>query len=137
MTVPHISLASGKEFDLVRAMIARWGTAASGIGDDAAVLDLPPGERVVVSTDASVEGVHFRRDWLTATEIGYRATAAALSDLAAMAAAPRGLVVALGIPERWLPEVEALADGIGEAARLSGTPIVGGDVTRASELSVT
>ncbi len=137
MTVPHISLASGKEFDLVRAMIARWGTAASGIGDDAAVLDLPPGERVVVSTDASVEGVHFRRDWLTATEIGYRATAAALSDLAAMAAAPRGLVVALAIPERWLPEVEALADGIGEAARLSGTPIVGGDVTRASELSVT
>lgn len=137
MTVPHISLASGKEFDLVRAMIARWGTAASGIGDDAAVLDLPPGERVVVSTDASVEGVHFRRDWLTATEIGYRATAAALSDLAAMAAAPRGLVVALGIPERWLPDVEALADGIGEAARLSGTPIVGGDVTRASELSVT
>jgi thiamine monophosphate kinase len=130
VTVPHISLASGKEFDLVRAMIARWGTAASGIGDDAAVLDLPPGERVVVSTDASVEGVHFRRDWLTATEIGYRATAAALSDLAAMAAAPRGLVVALGIPERWLPEVRrSQTDQRSREARDADRQ---GDVTRAS-----
>lgn len=137
MTAPHIGLASGKEFDLVRSMLARWGTIASGIGDDAAVLDIPPGERVVVSTDASVEGVHFRREWLTPLEIGYRATAAALSDLAAMGAAPRGLVIALGIPEQWLGDVDALADGIGEAARLSGTPIVGGDISRAGELSVT
>ncbi|MCC6928455.1 MAG: thiamine-phosphate kinase [Gemmatimonadaceae bacterium] len=135
--MPHISLASGREFDLVRAMLARWGELASGVGDDAAVLDIPPGERLVVSTDSSVDGVHFRREWLTPAEIGYRATAAALSDLAAMAATPRGLVVALTLPESWLTTVEALADGIGEAARLSGTPIVGGDIARASELSIT
>lgn len=135
--MPHISLASGREFDLVRAMLARWGALASGVGDDAAVLEVPPGERLVVSTDSSVEGVHFRREWLTPAEIGYRATAAALSDLAAMAAAPRGLVVALALPESWLSSVDALADGIGEAARLSATPIVGGDLTRASELSIT
>ena len=135
--MPHISLASGREFDLVRAMLARWGPLASGVGDDAAVIELPPGERLVVSTDSSVDGVHFRREWLSPIEIGYRATAAALSDLVAMAAAPRGLVIALALPESWLTAVEALADGIGEAARLSGTPIVGGDITRASELSIT
>ncbi|HEX4933804.1 MAG TPA: thiamine-phosphate kinase [Gemmatimonadaceae bacterium] len=135
--MPHISLASGREFDLVRSMLARWGPLASGVGDDAAVLDIPPGERLVVSTDSSVDGVHFRREWLSPVEIGYRATTAALSDLAAMAAAPRGLVIALGLPDAWLASVEALADGIGEAARVTGTPIVGGDLTRATELSIT
>lgn len=132
----HIGLGPGREFDLVRRMLARWGELAHGVGDDAAILDVPAGERVVVSTDASVEGVHFRREWLSLREFGYRASAAALSDLAAMAATPRGMVVALTLPEASMEEVEALADGIGDAARQTGTPIVGGDITRGRQLAV-
>ena len=59
-----------REFDAFASMLARWGPRATGIGDDAAVLDVPAGERLVVSTDASVEDVHFRREWLTPREIG-------------------------------------------------------------------
>lgn len=137
MPPSNIALGPGREFDLVRAMLGRWGALAHGIGDDAAIVDIPPGERLVVSTDASVEGVHFKREWLTLREFGYRATAAALSDLAAMSAAPRGMVIALTLPEASIEEVEALSDGIGDAARVTGTPIVGGDVTRGRQLTVT
>src|SRR5258708_19415398 len=92
-------MAHGAEFDAVRDLLAEWGPVASGIGDAAAVLDVPPGERLVISTDASIEDVHFRREWLTAEEIGARAAAAALSDLAAMASVPRGLLLSLGAPQ--------------------------------------
>src|ERR1700716_1049348 len=52
----HIPLGQGVEFDAIREMLAQWGDHARGIGDDAAVVDLPPGDRLVTSTDASVEG---------------------------------------------------------------------------------
>jgi len=130
-------LGAGREFDLVRAMQRRWGTLARGIGDDAAVLDVPPGERLVVSTDSSVEGVHFRRGWLTAEEIGYRATSAALSDLAAMAASPLGFVVAIALPDEWRAELPGLVDGIGVAARESAAPVIGGDMTSGRDLALT
>ena len=90
----HLPLGPGAEFDAVRAMLDVWGAQARGIGDDGALLDVPPGTRLVVSTDTSVEDVHFRRAWMTPEEIGYRAAMAALSDLAAMGAAPLGLLVA-------------------------------------------
>ena len=130
------ALGPGREFDAIRRMLALWGPAASDVGDDAAVLTLPAGEQLCVSTDASVENVHFRREWLTATEIGYRATVAALSDLAAMAARPVGVLVALTLPGRWRAEVDAIAAGVGEAARLHGAPIVGGDTCAGGELSL-
>ncbi|MBC7790826.1 MAG: thiamine-phosphate kinase [Anaerolineae bacterium] len=132
----EIALGGGKEFDLIRAMRSRWGNRASGIGDDAAILEVPAGERLVVSTDASIENVHFRRDWLTPEEIGYRAATSALSDLAAMAATPFAVLVALSMPEEWVPDLPAIADGIGEAASIVGAQIVGGDLTRASELAI-
>ena len=97
----HHALGPGREFDAVRALMARWGDLARGIGDDAAVLDVPPGERLVVSVDSSVEDRHFRRAWLTPEEIGYRAATAALSDLAAMGARPLGMLVALALPTAW------------------------------------
>ncbi len=131
-----IALGGGVEFDLIRAMRSRWGSRAAGIGDDAAVLDLPAGERLVVSTDASIENVHFRREWLTPEEIGYRATTAALSDLAAMAATPFAVLVTLSVPQEWLTQLLALADGIGEAVNAVGARIVGGDLTRAGELAI-
>lgn len=133
----HIALGRGSEFDVVRRMLDRWGDLASGIGDDAAVVPVPAAARLVVSTDTSLEDVHFRSDWLTATEIGYRATAAALSDLAAMAATPIGVFLALTLPASRLRQVEEIADGIGECVRSSGARILGGDIARGDKLSLT
>jgi thiamine-monophosphate kinase len=130
-------LGPGAEFDAVRALLDKWGTAAIGIGDDAALLDVPPGERLVVSTDSSVETVHFRREWLSSEEIGWRATMAALSDLAAMGAAPLGVLLALTVPRSWRSELSALASGIGEAVSKHAAPIVGGDVTDGDRLALT
>jgi thiamine-monophosphate kinase len=130
-------LGPGREFDAIRAMLARWGSTAVGIGGDAADLTVPDGQRLLVSTDTSVEGVHFRRDWLSPTEIGYRATAAALSDLAAVAATPLGLLLSLTVPDSWRAVMPDLADGVGEATRGARAHIVGGDVVRGDALSLT
>jgi thiamine-monophosphate kinase len=81
--------------------------------------------------------VHFRREWLNHFEIGYRATAASLSDLAAMAARPLGLVIALTLPEADRSEARAIATGIGEGASAVMCPIVGGDLTSGKTLSLT
>jgi thiamine-monophosphate kinase len=91
----HTPIGKGIEFDAIRRMIERWGLNARSVGDDAAVIPSIGDRSLVVSTDTSVENVHFRREWLSAQEIGYRATAAALSDLAAMAARPLGILVAI------------------------------------------
>ena len=133
----HLALGAGLEFDAIRAMLRVWGALATGIGDDAAVLSVPPDEQLVVSTDATFEHVHFQRGWLSSREHGARATAAALSDLAAMAARPAGLLLALAVPPAWRGELDALARGVGEMAAAAACPIVGGNVTRAGELSLT
>lgn len=122
---------------MIRRLGNRWGSLARGIGDDAAVITNLEGGALVVSTDTSVEGVHFRREWLTPGEIGYRAAAAALSDLAAMGAKPIGILAALTIPDTWLGNIDAIADGIGDAARAASAPIIGGDLSRGAELSLT
>lgn len=133
---PGAMLGPGREFDLIRRLLERWGGRAHGIGDDAAVLDVPRGARLVASTDSAIENVHFRREWLSPEEIGWRAAMAALSDLAAMAAQPLGVLVALSGPDRWIDDIPALADGIGAAAEAAGARIVGGDLTRAGELAI-
>ena len=133
----NIALGPGNEFDIVRTLLAEWGEAAERIGDDAAILQVPVGEKLVVSTDTSLEGVHFQRDWLNHFEIGYRATAAALSDLAAMAARPLGIVIALTLPEADREEARTIATGIGEGAAAVLCPIVGGDLTAGKTLSLT
>lgn len=132
----HVTMGPGREFDAVRALLEQWGAAAVGIGDDGAVLDVPAGSRLVVSTDTTVEDVHFRRAWLTPTEIGWRAATAALSDLAAMGSSPLGVLVALTVPARWRDALGALAEGIGAAAEAAGAPIVGGDVTDGDRLAL-
>jgi len=130
-------LGPGREFDLVRAMLARWGDRARGVGDDAAVLTVPSGEELVVSTDTSLEDVHFRRDWLSPEEIGWRAAAAALSDLAAMAAKPLGVLVAITLPQHYIDTLGELAEGIAAATSASGAQIVGGDLTSGERLTIT
>jgi thiamine-monophosphate kinase len=136
MTASHLPLGPGSEFDTVRATLARWGSIARGTGDDAALLDVPPGRHLVISTDTAVENVHFRREWLSAEEIAYRAGAAAVSDLAAMGATPFAMVISLTLPESWRDQAMGLADGIAIVARDTGTPIVGGDLSSGSELSI-
>lgn len=135
--LPHLAMGDGAEFDAIRRMLTTWSAQAEGIGDDAAILDIPQGERLVVSTDASVEGVHFKREWFSGEEIGARAASAALSDLAAMAATPRGLLLALGLPTSWRSELEALARGVGAAAAAVHGPILGGNIAASEALSLT
>lgn len=132
-----IDLGPGREFDAIRQMLARWADRARGIGDDAATVELPRGDALVASVDAAVEDVHFRRGWLTAREIGHRAAAAALSDLAAMGAAPLGMLLAIAIPDAWRPDLLEIADGVGDVARRWKAPILGGNTTRGRELSIT
>jgi thiamine-monophosphate kinase len=133
----HLPLGAGGEFDAIRAMLEEWGPHATGVGDDAALVTVPANEQLVVSTDASVEKVHFRREWMTPAEIGERAASAALSDLAAMAAAPLGLLLALSVPERWQEDLTELARGVGAASARARCPIVGGNLTRGDALSLT
>lgn len=132
----NIPLGPGREFDLIRDLVRNWGDTAHGIGDDAAILAVPAGSHLLASTDATVEDVHFREGWLEPAEVGYRAATAALSDLAAMAATPIAMLVAMSVPERWRARVPAIAEGIGEAARAFHAPITGGNLTRGSELSL-
>jgi thiamine-monophosphate kinase len=104
-----------------------------GSGDDAAVT-VPEGA-TATSVDALVEGVHFRRDRASLAQIGHKALAAALSDLAAMGAEPGEAYVVLGVP-RGLDEdgcVELL-DGMASLAAATGTTLAGGDITRSAEL---
>lgn len=109
-----------------------------GIGDDAALLRLRRAEDAVLSTDALVEGVHFRWEWESPAHLGARALVAALSDLAAMGARPLGVTVALAAPpELALARVDGVVRGLLGAARRFGAPLVGGNVARARETSLT
>jgi len=102
---------------------------AEQIEDDAA--ELEPG--LVVTQDSLVEGVHFRLDWLSWQELGFRAAAVNISDLAASGARPEALLVSLGLPgETELDEVVSLYAGIVEA----GVPVRGGDTTEAASVFV-
>ena len=130
-------MGAGAEFDLIRALVSRWGPLARGIGDDAALVDVPAGHQLVASVDSAVDGVHFRREWLRPREIGYRATAAALSDLAAMGATAQAILVAFALPPDWLDDIGAVADGIGTMTRAAGASIAGGNITRAAQFSIT
>jgi thiamine-monophosphate kinase len=132
-----IRMGAGLEFDLIRKLRERWGPLAVGMGDDASVLSVARGDRLVLSTDTAVDGVHFRRDWISMREIGYRAVTAALSDLAAMAAEPRGALVALTLPYDDHERLMELADGIGDAVRAAGTVVLGGNLVRGDMLAIT
>jgi thiamine-monophosphate kinase len=107
-----------------------------GPGDDAAVTSAPDG-RVVASTDMLVEGVHFRLDWSTPEQIGRKAAAANLADIAAMGAVPTALLVGLGCPADTPASVaEGLATGIWAEADVVGAGVVGGDVVSALSMVI-
>jgi thiamine-monophosphate kinase len=131
-------LGPGAEFDLIRRFLGSEADGEGGAplpdrvrvgpGDDCAVIR---GEGIAISMDLSLEGVHFLRDWLTPEEVGYRATAAALSDLAAMAATPIGVLVGLALrPEDVMELGPRLMAGARAAAAGSAAVLLGGDTTR-------
>jgi thiamine-monophosphate kinase len=109
----------------------------AGVGDDAAVLLPTPGHRLVVTTDVLVEGLDFTAELSEPEDWGWKAVAANLSDLAAMAAEARWLVLALTVPEATpVPTLERVYAGVGEACRTFGVSLVGGDVSAGPALSL-
>jgi thiamine-monophosphate kinase len=123
------------EFGVIDRIVARSGAAAAaevGPGDDAAVLRAPD-QRVVATTDVLVEGRHFRRDWSSAEDIGHKAAAANLADVAAMGATTTALLVGLACPPdtstSWL---EGVAAGMAEECAPMGAAVVGGDMVAAA-----
>ncbi|HET7053152.1 MAG TPA: thiamine-phosphate kinase [Solirubrobacterales bacterium] len=127
------------EFELLEAIRRRLPAAgarvALGSGDDAAIS--VPGGATATSVDALIDGVHFRRESSSLKQIGHKALAVALSDLAAMGAAPGEAYVVLGVPtdlnESGCME---LLDGMAALAEETGTIVAGGDVTRAPTLTL-
>jgi thiamine-monophosphate kinase len=125
------------EFGLIRALTQRLPPsprALVGIGDDAAVLATPDG-RVVATTDFLLEGRHFRRDWSTGRDVGHKAAARSLADVAAMGAAPTALLVALAVPPD-LPVGWALdlAAGLAAECERAGASVIGGDTAQAPDV---
>ena len=127
-SIGPIHLGPGAEFDLIRRLIKSDDILPMGIalgpGDDAAVIE----GGWVISTDLCLEGVHFERAWLEDKEIGFRAVSCALSDLAAMAAAPVGVFISIAANEEEV--VESLQSGCRTAASEVGAVILGGDLSR-------
>jgi thiamine-monophosphate kinase len=127
------------EFDLLRRIRERLPPAGRqvvlGSGDDAAIS--VPGGATVTSVDALVDGVHFRRGWSSPAQIGGKALAVALSDLAAMGAEAGEAYVVLGVPEDFDEDgCLELLDGMVGVAGETGTTLAGGDVTRAPVLTL-
>lgn len=108
-----------------------------GIGDDAALWQPSRSHRSVISTDMLVEGVHFRRDTMSLEDAGWRAMAAALSDLAAMGARPVLATIALGVPAANADaQILELYHGIATAARCFEITIAGGDLSRSDLVTI-
>src|SRR5712691_4171192 len=131
-----MNLGPGKEFDRIRAIfnrISELSPEAESLGDDCALVPLGT-TTLAVSIDASLEGVHFRTDWLDFKEIGFRAAGAALSDLAADGATPLGVLVSLGIPPTNAkngadPAAEIMA-GVATMVNNVDGKVLGGDLVR-------
>ncbi|HET8818646.1 MAG TPA: thiamine-phosphate kinase [Xanthomonadaceae bacterium] len=113
----------------IRSRATSRNDVVAGIGDDAALLRVPPGRLLVVATDTLNANVHFPGDTAPA-DIGWKALAVNLSDLAAMAASPAWCTLALSLPDADTAWVDAFLDGFLELAALHEVALVGGDTTR-------
>lgn len=138
------TIAEVAELEALRRIFPRLPEADAallGPGDDAAVLSAPDG-RFVVTTDMMIHGPDFRTAWSSPHDLGWKAAATNLSDVAAMGARPTGLVVALAVPESTpIADLEAFADGLRDACKAlaPGCGVVGGDlsVSRTFTIAVT
>jgi thiamine-monophosphate kinase len=115
----------------IRRRAARGPGIITGIGDDCAVLRVPRGHELLVTTDFSLENVHFRRAWHAPDVVGWRCLTRGLSDLAAMGGEPRAAFLSLALdrhtPKEW---VNRFLDGLLRAAREFRTPLAGGDTAQ-------
>ena len=131
-----LALGPGPEFDRIRAITGVLGPQGAGLGDDCGLFR-EGDEFIALSTDVSVEGVHFRRQWITPAETGWRSAATAFSDLAAEGAEPIGLLCAVSVPagaaQADLLQVMA---GVGAAARAVNSGVLGGDLSSGPSWSV-
>ncbi|MGH8126348.1 MAG: thiamine-phosphate kinase [Rhodanobacteraceae bacterium] len=131
--------AALSEFALIEAIRARVNVArrdaALGIGDDAALLEVPVNRELVACTDTLVAGVHFLPEALPG-DLGWKSLAVNLSDLAAMGAEPAWALLALTLPNADARFVERFADGFAELARAHDLALIGGDTTQ-GPLSIT
>lgn len=120
-----------RETDCLTVVHPSRGEVIVGIGDDAAVLRLPEGHDLVTTTDALIEGIHFRRDWSRPEDIGWKSLAVNVSDVGAIGARPLAATISLALPSdlpvRW---VDRFYSGLSECAEAYGCPIVGGDTVR-------
>ncbi|HEX5706122.1 MAG TPA: thiamine-phosphate kinase [Pyrinomonadaceae bacterium] len=132
------------EFDFIAQLRARPSELDArgarglvrGIGDDAAVFAPTPASELLVTSDLLVEEIDFRLDTFEPSDIGHKAVAASLSDIAAMGGRPRWVLLSIGVPQRlWRKPrfVEDLFDGASSLARLHGAHVVGGDISRTPE----
>ncbi len=102
-----------------------------GIGDDAAVITLPEGHQLLTSTDMLIEGIHFRHDWTSPEDLGHKAVAVNLSDIAAMGGTPRYLYLGFACPGTTpLEDINAFLKGALEEAERYNVTLVGGDTCR-------
>lgn len=127
------------EFGLIEAIRSQQDPGPGvllGPGDDAAVVAAPD-SRVVISTDVLVEGVHFKGEWAPPEDIGRRAAAATLADLASMGATATALVVSLTGPSAMASTwALGLAGGLAQEAALVGASVVGGDLSAGRQVSI-
>src|SRR5688500_3856380 len=134
-----MTVSATGEFGLIARVTARLAVSPAtllGPGDDAAIVAAPDA-RVVASTDVLVDGRHFRRDWSSARDVGHRAAAANLADIAAMGARPTALLVALCAPANLqITWAEELADGLAAEAAKTGATVVGGDTSSSPTLTI-
>jgi thiamine-monophosphate kinase len=140
VTAPDPTVGELSESAILRRILDRLGpsNALVGPGDDAALIAAPDG-RVVASVDTLVHGPDFRLAWSSAFDLGWKAAAVNLADIAAMGARPTALLVALAMPdETRLSFVEGLADGLRQACHelAPGCAVEGGDLTVSDTLTI-
>jgi thiamine-monophosphate kinase len=132
------TLAEVGEFPLIAAITEGLSLASDvwvGPGDDAAVLAIE--DAVATSVDVLVEGVHFRRDWSDARDVGRKAVAVNVADLEAVGARATGLLVGFSAPgDLTLGWVLDFADGLCQEGQLAGVSLLGGDVTKARDITI-
>lgn len=127
---------STSEFELIDQFLAPFG-GGEGVGSDCAAVRVGRGMQLVSTTDAIVQNVHFTLPRFTPEDIGWKALAVNLSDLAAAGARPRWFLCALGVPPRTARLAPRIARGMASLARKFDCKLIGGNVTRASEWSIT
>lgn len=123
------------EFEFIDRLRRRLPTPPPGqvwVGDDAAVLE----DGLLLATDILVDGVHFRSEWCEPADVGWKALAVNISDVAAMGGSPVAAVAAMTVPPGAPGLADAVSDGLIEAADTLGCPLVGGDTTSGPTLTI-